>query len=124
MSRALKRALMAVAMVSASASGQALAQNSIVIAVPNADKVEAIRATYECADGAQIQVEYFNAGPVSLAAVSTQGEFVVMSNVLSGSGAKYAGNRFVWWTKGNSADLYDLTKGEDAPPVSCTEKAK
>ena len=43
-----------------------------------------------------------------------------MVNVLSASGARYAGRQYTWWTKGNSADFYDLTKGEDArPEFSC-----
>ena len=40
---------------------------------------------------------------------------VLMVNVLSASGARYAGQQYVWWTKGNSADFYDRTEGEDAP---------
>jgi membrane-bound inhibitor of C-type lysozyme len=46
-------------------------------------------------------------------------ETIIAVTVLSGSGAKYAGQHYVWWTKGAHADLYDLTKGEDAPPLSC-----
>lgn len=96
---------------------------SIVIPVPGVQAVETVQATYECGDGAVIEVEYFNAGPVSLATLSMKGEFVVMSSVLSGSGARYAGDRFIWWTKGDSGDLYDLTRSEDTPAVSCARKA-
>ena len=76
---------------------------------------------YTCGDGKKISAEYINAGANSLAIVKLGDETVLMANVLSASGARYAGRQYIWWTKGNSADFYDLTKGEDAPPAfSCT----
>lgn len=91
---------------------------SITIEVPGAKEISSQRVAYRCGDET-VQAEYFNAGPVSLVSLSLRGEFVVASNVLSGSGARYAGNRFIWWSKGKTADLYDLTKGENAKPVAC-----
>ena len=44
------------------------------------------------------------------------------SNVLSASGARYAGGQYIWWSKGDTADLYDLTEGgEETPAASCRE---
>ncbi|CAH1674550.1 Membrane-bound inhibitor of C-type lysozyme [Hyphomicrobiales bacterium] len=93
---------------------------AITIEVPSVTEVQTIRASYACG-GRTVDATYFNAGAVSLVSLSMQGEFVIAANVLSGSGAKYAGGRFIWWTKGNTADLYDLTKGENASPVACKE---
>ncbi|URK88916.1 MliC family protein [Rhizobium sp. RCAM05350] len=48
-------------------------------------------------------------------------EFVIASNVLSGSGAKYAGGQYVWWTKGDEANLIDAMKGEDDAGIACSK---
>lgn len=100
----------------------ALADN-IVIPLPGGAKPETIKANYDCGAFGPVMVSYINAPPVALATLSFKGQFLVLSNVLSGSGARYAGGQYIWWSKGRGADLYDLTKGEDAPPIaSCTEK--
>ncbi len=67
---------------------------------------------------------YVNAGDNSLAVLTLGDRTVVAVTVLSASGAKYAGQNYVWWTKGDNADLYDLTKGEDAPAVMSCEAVK
>lgn len=92
--------------------------SDIVIPLPGGTKVERIKASYMCDDQSVAEVVYINAGPVSLATLSRKGEFLVLANVLSGSGARYAGGSLIWWSKGRGASLYDLTKGENAPPVA------
>ena len=78
--------------------------------------------TYQC-EGMEepLKVEYVNADPTYLAFLTLGGEKQIFVNVLAASGAKYASGQYVWWTKGSEASLYDLTKGEDAPPTSCLE---
>lgn len=95
---------------------------AITIDVPHALRVDRSRLTYDCA-GMPVEVEYLNAGGTSLATLSLGGEFIVAANVIAASGARYAGERLIWWTKGDKADLYDLTKSEDTP-VSCVVKDK
>ncbi|MFT0891906.1 META domain-containing protein [Pseudochelatococcus sp. G4_1912] len=95
---------------------------ALTITVPDALKVDRSKLTYDC-NGTAVEVEYFNAGNTSLATLSLRGEFVVAANVLSGSGAKYAGKRLIWWTKGDTANLYDVTQDENTP-VSCTVAKK
>lgn len=90
---------------------------TITIDVPDALKVDRSKLSYDCA-GTPVDVEYINAGAVSLATLSLDGKFVVAANVIAASGARYAGERLIWWTKGDNADLYDLTVSEDTP-VSC-----
>jgi membrane-bound inhibitor of C-type lysozyme len=83
-------------------------------------KAERSTVTYSCKGVPPVTVEYINAGANALAIVNDGNATMVMVSVLSGSGARYAGRQYIWWTKGNSADFYDLTKGEDAAPVfSC-----
>jgi membrane-bound inhibitor of C-type lysozyme len=93
----------------------------ITFEVPNVGEVQTTKAIYSCGNK-QVSATYINAGSTSLVLLKLGNEFVVASNVLSGSGARYAGRQYVWWTKGDHADLYDLMKGEDAAPVSCTVK--
>jgi len=79
--------------------------------------------SYVCSGDRKVTAEYINAGSSALAIVTVGGETLLMANVLSASGARYAGQQYVWWTKGNAADFYDLTRGEDAPPVVSCEAA-
>ena len=106
------------AFVAASAAARA---DPLTIDLPGAAVAERNEAAYSCDGDRKVSVEYVNAGANAIAIVDLGDETVLMVNVLSGSGARYAGQHYVWWTKGDSADFYDLTRGEDAPPVfSCT----
>jgi len=106
-----------VAAFAASAHAEAL-----TIDLPDAGSAERSKVAYTCSGGHKVTAEYINAGANSLAVVTTGDDTILMVNVLSASGARYAGQQYVWWTKGSTADLYDLTQGEDAPPrLSCQE---
>ncbi|TCK23175.1 membrane-bound inhibitor of C-type lysozyme [Ancylobacter aquaticus] len=104
------------------AGAPAVAQaGELVIPLPAGAKAETIKAHYTCGTFGTVEARYFNAPPVALASLAFKGEFMVVSNVIAGSGARYAGGTYIWWTKGNKADLYDVTLGEDAAPVaSCS----
>ncbi|MBS9479244.1 MliC family protein [Ancylobacter radicis] len=103
-------------------AGAAKAADHIVIPVPKGSSVITTKVKYTCDTMKDLEATYINAPPIALATVSFKDEYLVMVNVLAGSGARYAGDRFVWWTKGNTGSLYDLTKGENAPPIaSCTQ---
>ena len=97
-------------------------QASISFPVPGAEEITTQTLSYRCDEtDTRLDVTYINAGSVSLALLSIKDQFVVAANVLSGSGAKYAGAQYIWWTKGETANLYDLMGGEDAAPVDCAE---
>jgi len=113
----MRKTIAAIFVLAATAANAA----TITIDVPDADGAETIRQTYDCG-GTRVEAVYHNAGSVSLAVLTIGGETVVASNVIAASGARYAGAHYVWWTRGDSADLYDLTKGEDAPPVACSAR--
>ncbi len=92
----------------------------LTIDLPGAASADRQAVVYTCSEGKKVAVEYVNAGSNSLAIVRLGNETVLMVSVLAGSGARYAGQQYVWWTKGNTADFYDITKGADAPPeFSC-----
>lgn len=92
---------------------------TVMIDIPDA-RAETQTLSYRCDDTA-MNVTYINAGATALAVLTLEGETIVAANVLAASGAKYAGQQYVWWTKGPHADLYDLTQGEDAEPLGCDQ---
>lgn len=99
----------------------AAAASQITIPLAGDVEVQAVEAVYEC-DGRHMPVTYINAGSISLAVLAVDGETVIASNVISASGARYAGAQYVWWTKGDEGSLYDLMRGgEDEPVASCVE---
>ncbi|MDW6025495.1 MliC family protein [Mesorhizobium sp. BAC0120] len=91
---------------------------TVTLDLPGSGAPETHLVAYECG-GEVIAATYINAGRNGLAVLKIGDATVVFSNVLSGSGARYAGQQYIWWTKGEQADLYDLTKGESAPPLHC-----
>lgn len=93
---------------------------SIVIDLPGVNgPVQRETAIYDCA-GRPVTVEYINAGDVSLAVLEIDGGTIVASNVIAGSGARYAGRQYVWWTKGSEAQLIDYMNGGTDAAITCT----
>jgi membrane-bound inhibitor of C-type lysozyme len=99
------------------AAGPALA-TTVTIELPGSEAPQPHLVAYDC-DGERIAATYINSGTNALAVLKIGDATVVFANVLSGSGARYAGQQYIWWTKGEEADLYDLTKGDNAPPLHC-----
>lgn len=70
--------------------------------------VTRIRASFECgADGVALglpagpfTVDYLNAGENHLAVLPLHGQALIFANVISGSGARYAASRYIWWDAG------------------------
>ncbi|WP_147093148.1 MliC family protein [Swaminathania salitolerans] len=67
-----------------------------------------------------VEVSYLNAGENSLAVVPVTGKKLILSNVISGSGVRYAGGVYIWWSKGDTAQFADVTSPDVS--VSCVEK--
>ncbi len=94
------------------------------IKIQTAGKFERKTVTYDCAAGGRLKVVYINSDPNFLAILPVKGEpqDLVFASVLSGSGARYAAGKYIWWNKGNNGNLFDSTQGDNAPPVmSCTQ---
>ena len=79
--------------------------------------------TYDCG-GTALAVTYVNAEPNLLAIVPVEGRSTLFASVISGSGARYAGGRYEWWSKGDEATLRDLTAGDGAEPVLTCKAAQ
>ena len=78
----------------------------IVIRLPGPEQSVARETiSYECDADQRVVAEYINAGANSLAVLKIGEETIIAANVMAGSGAKYAGGRYEWWTKGDEATL-------------------
>jgi membrane-bound inhibitor of C-type lysozyme len=95
----------------------------LTINLPDTAKVERRTISYQCKGLGRLQVEYINAVPNALAVVPIDGKPLVFANVLSGSGARYAAGRYIWWEKGGTAQLSDLRQAESVRPTECREVA-
>lgn len=73
---------------------------------------------YTCDGASKITATYLNArNGQSFALLRVKGRAMLFVNALSASGVRYVAGRYVWWTKGPGAALYDETAGENAPPM-------
>lgn len=106
-----------VVMVLAALIAQTAQAANVTLDLPG-EPVSRETVNYDCG-GQKISATYINAGANSLAVLKIGDRVVVTANVLSGSGARYAGQELIWWTKGDEATLYDLTKGENDPGEMC-----
>ncbi len=96
--------------------------DEITIELPGDVAVTTNDVLYKCGDK-DVAVTYYNAGDISLAKLELDDETVIASSVLSGSGAKYAGGIYIWWSKGAEANLYNLMDDpEQEKPTSCAEQ--
>ncbi|MBV2142534.1 MliC family protein [Falsochrobactrum sp. TDYN1] len=98
------------------------AAGEITIALPDDVEVTVNSVLYQCGEQ-NIAATYHNAGDISLVELEMEDQTIVAANVISGSGARYAGGIYIWWTKGETADLYNLIEDpEQEKPVSCVEE--
>ncbi|AOJ69551.1 MULTISPECIES: MliC family protein [Burkholderia] len=83
---------------------------------------------YRCANEPKpVRVSYWRAdNGQSFALVPVNGTPLLFVDTVSASGARYQAGRYVWWTKGRDANLYDEIADEKAPPVlgGCSEIQK
>ncbi|TPW28577.1 hypothetical protein FJU08_17385 [Martelella alba] len=100
------------------AAAPTLAEDAISIPLPAGVTADTIDADYDCS-GTSVKVHYINAGDVHLATLAFDDQFMVASEAIAASGARYVSGFYVWWTKGNDATLYDLRKGEGDPGIVC-----
>jgi len=76
---------------------------------------------YVCKDNKDLTVSYVNAtNGDAFAYLAVDGKQHVFVGVTSGSGARYASGRYIWWNKGNTGTL--SVDGEKSAPLlaDCT----
>lgn len=84
-------------------------------------EAQRINASYLCDGARELDIEFINVGTNSLAIMDWDGQKVVMANVLSGSGARYAGGQYEFWDKGGNATLTDL-RSDDTNGMACKQR--
>lgn len=65
---------------------------------------------YQCEDGERFEAAYPDN---DTAILNYGGELRLLKSVISADGARYAGEDWQWWTKGEEGNLAPLKKGED-----------
>jgi membrane-bound inhibitor of C-type lysozyme len=73
---------------------------------------------YVCDGGVEFDVEFINVGDTSLALLMIDGTTTLLANVISGSGARYAGGAYELWSKGDDATFRDLM-GDSPDGIAC-----
>ena len=100
----------------------ATVHSSLTLTLSTAGNAEKHVIPYTCEGAEPFSVEYINAEPNFLALVPVDGQVMIFSAVMSGSGARYVAGEYEWWTAGPEGTLRNLAGGEDAPPLaSCSE---
>ncbi|AOJ02492.1 MULTISPECIES: MliC family protein [Burkholderia] len=83
---------------------------------------------YRCANEPKpVRVSYWRAdNGQSFALVPVNESRLLFVDTVSASGVRYQAGRYIWWTKGRDANLYDEIAGEKASPVlgDCSEIQK
>lgn len=94
------------------------------VAFPGLEVSTSSEVRYACAGGKAVTVSYVNASNGdSFAYLPVDGTKHVFVAVMSGSGVRYAWNRYIWWSKGDTGQL--LVDGDaSAPPVLADCSAK
>lgn len=101
----------------------------LVIPLAGSGTIERHTAKFQCdAHAATLglptgvfQVEYLNGNGNSLAVLPVNGHSLIFSNVISGSGARYAASQYIWWDAGTrGVHLYsDSLSGKEQ--TSCQQ---
>lgn len=108
------------------AANPALAAVDLNVGINLSGDVQIVTAIYGCGEGSEpLTVKYVNAAPNFFAIVPIDGKDLVMTNVVTASGAKYVSGVWEWWNKGADASLHNVTEGLDAAPVlMCSENVQ
>ncbi|UJQ94558.1 MliC family protein [Mariluticola halotolerans] len=111
------------AMAIIGAAPVAAAETSMQLVITLPGNAERHVVHYKCEDADEpLQVEYLNANPDYLAILPVDGVKQIFVTTIAASGVRYISGKYVWWTKGAEASLFDLTEGLDAEPLtSCLE---
>jgi membrane-bound inhibitor of C-type lysozyme len=90
---------------------------TITLDLPGQDTPQTRKVAYTCGTR-NVAATYINTKGNQFAVVDLGDTTVAMVSVLSGSGARYVGQQYEWWTKGETAMLTDLRQAEPKP-IEC-----
>jgi membrane-bound inhibitor of C-type lysozyme len=70
------------------------------------NSASATEASYQCVDGSAVRADFSTPGPMgSVRLTFRKGQSVVLPQVLSADGGRYADNAMEFWIKGNTARM-------------------
>jgi len=98
--------------------GSAAWATTITIELPGDEKPETNKVAYACGDRT-VTATYINTSGNQFAVLDLGDATIVTVTVMSGSGARYVGQQYEWWTKGDQATLTDLMQ-DPQKPLDCT----
>ena len=101
----------------------ASADTALEIALPGTEALRDVTTTYDCGHFT-MAARYINSGQVSLVTLEWPDNFVVASQLIAASGARYAAGPYVWWEKGGEATFFDVTKDDGDEGIACTSEAE
>jgi membrane-bound inhibitor of C-type lysozyme len=88
------------------------------LTVPQIQTATTNTLRYACNGGSTLTVQYMNTkNKQSFALLTVDGRKMLFVNVLAGSGAKYVGDHYTWWTKGPEGTLTDDTADPKSAPM-------
>lgn len=64
---------------------------------------------YQCENGRNLNVQYLNNGINNIALINLDNNVIIFSNVVAGSGVRYAAQQYIWHTKIDYGILSDET---------------
>lgn len=119
------RAWMVGAMLAAGTGLPAVATD-LTVPLPGV-KVTRIQASFDCGTEGVVlglpsgpfMVEYLNAGENHLAVLPLNGKRLIFANVISGSGARYAAGRYIWWDAGDRGVTLYAVGIDGHPKADC-----
>ncbi|AXW87049.1 hypothetical protein CKQ53_08685 [Lonsdalea britannica] len=82
--------------------------------VPGNEQMEVSKQMYVCDDGSKLGVMYYSNEPnhAALVNIPDKGK-ILMVNVPAASGARYVGNVYEWWTKGDNGTLKQVIEDKN-----------
>lgn len=105
------------------ASENVAPSSGFAISVTGSDDFSSEKVKYKCGDQ-DVIATYINADDISLVQLDFSDKTIVAANVLAASGAKYAGDQFIWWEDQGEVSLYNIIDDpEQKKPIACVEDA-
>ncbi|MBB6142339.1 membrane-bound inhibitor of C-type lysozyme [Silvibacterium bohemicum] len=101
----LKQMILQVILAAAFGYGSLAAATDLTIHLKGSQPLSRITLQYQCDEqgvkmglpAGPFPVEYVNGGGNSLAILPVGKNTLIFANIISGSGARYAANQYIWW---------------------------
>lgn len=93
---------------------------TVTFDLPGSEAPQTKKVTYSCGPRT-VTATYVNTRDNQFAVLNIGETTVVTVSVMSGSGARYVGQQYEWWTKGDTAAFSDVRDAR-GKPITCSVK--